>query len=108
MSEQMPEAGLSECSTLLGASTSTARDLVTLRRIVALCNEGKRVSFEEDWGENTLTIFVDGAHSHVGSPGGTEEQLMRELHDLLCGGRGLSWSEPPNAEINPRSCQGEN
>ena len=77
---------------------SAALDI--LREITRLCNEGRRVGFESDWGGNTLTIMIDTGHSHVGVPDGSEETLLTNLHSLLCKGSGLSWFVPPNAEVS--------
>ncbi len=64
-----------------------------LRQILKLANEGHTVSFEEDWGDNTITIFIDDKHSHCGVPDEnfTFEQLVYQLHELLVNGRGLSF-----------------
>lgn len=70
--------------------------------IVNQCNEehmdakgtkGPLISFGPDWGGNSLTVYKNGSHSHVGnvSDDGTFEQLIDQLHDLLIAGRGLSW-----------------
>lgn len=48
--------------------------------------------FEPDaWGENTLTVWKNGSHTHVGVPDGSFEQLVDSLHNLLVNGNGLSW-----------------
>jgi len=65
-----------------------------LRAIRDRCNAGSTVSFEEDWGNNTLTVNVDGSHTHVGIPGkedGSFDQLVDNLYNVLHGGPGLSW-----------------
>ena len=61
------------------------------QKIVDICNEGKVLSFEGDWGGNTLTISIDKAHTHVGVPDGDLQTLIRHLHGLLCLNYGLSW-----------------
>jgi hypothetical protein len=50
-----------------------------LTSIVAICQEGHRVSFEEDLEGNTLTLSVDDAHTHVGHP----DASLMELGDSL-------------------------
>lgn len=54
-----------------------------VERIRDLCNEGKRVSFVQDWGGNTLTLFVDNWHTHVGTPDGSFGEMARGLKDSL-------------------------
>lgn len=50
-----------------------------------------RVGFAPDWGGNSLTIlYADGSHTHVGDTDDTDDQLVEQLHALLCEGRGLS------------------
>lgn len=70
-----------------------------IRKVVELANKGKHIAFKEDWGGNSLTIFINGAHTHVGGID-TEEheasfgQLAEELYNSLHGGPGLSWYDP--------------
>lgn len=63
-----------------------------VRKIVELCNEGKPVGFEEDFGGNTLTIFVEKMHTHVGVPDGDFDLLVDNLYNSMHGGPGLSWA----------------
>lgn len=82
-------------------SEETKRKAVEiLGYIVKQCNDdiGKSrkeqlISFGADWGGNSLTVFQNGRHSHVGSVSddATFEQLIDQLHDLLLKGHGLSW-----------------
>ena len=60
-------------------------------KIVNIVNEGKRFVVTQDFGDNTLTIEIDGKHTHCGSPGGTFEQLIDSLDDTLNKQKGLSW-----------------
>lgn len=63
-----------------------------LRLIVELANTKGHVTLEEDFGGNTLTIIVNEmGHTHVGSPGGSFEDLVDGLYNSLSGGPGLSW-----------------
>jgi len=65
-----------------------------LRAIRDRCNEGSIITFEKDWGDNTLTINIDKSHTHVGIPGkddGSLDQLVDNLYNVLYGGPGLSW-----------------
>jgi len=64
-----------------------------IETIVKLCNDGKRVSFSEDTGGNTLTVSINARHSHVGTHECTTQELLDQLHGLLVEGRGLSWHD---------------
>jgi len=55
-----------------------------------ICNKEGRITFEEDWGDNSLTISFHGGHTHAGFPGGSEENLIDSLHDMFVENRGLS------------------
>lgn len=61
-------------------------------KIVELCNAGKTIGFGADMGENTLTIEMDGKHSHIGVPQGSIEFLIKNLYELLVEGKGLTWA----------------
>jgi len=63
-----------------------------LRRILELVNEGHTVSFEADWGGNTITLFIDDKHTHCGVPDGSFDDLIKSLYELLVEGRGLSFA----------------
>ena len=68
-----------------------------LKRVLELVNEteGRRVTFEADcWGGNTLTVYVDDAHSHTGVPDGTWEQLADNLYRMFCTGGALGFCGP--------------
>jgi len=75
--------------------TTPVENRVSLRavfeKIVNIVNEGKRFVVTQDFGDNTLTIEIDGKHTHCGSPGGTFEQLIDSLDDTLNKQKGLSW-----------------
>lgn len=62
-----------------------------LRAILELTEQGRAVAFTEDWGGNTLTIHIDDAHSHVGVPDGSFDDLLESLYQLLVKGCGLSF-----------------
>lgn len=62
-----------------------------IRQILALVNRGSVVSFEEDWGDNTITVVMDHVHSHCGVPDGDFATLVSSLYELLVNGRGLSF-----------------
>lgn len=63
-----------------------------IEKITELCNEGKPVGFESDFGDNTLTILVDHSHTHVGVPDGNFDTMVDHLYDSLHSGPGLSWA----------------
>ena len=51
------------------------------------------IGFDPDvWGDNTWTIWAGDSHTHVGIPDGSFEDLVNNLHSLLCKGQGLSWA----------------
>jgi len=62
-----------------------------LQKILELVNQGHRVSFEEDWGGNSITVFIDNRHSHCGLNDGSFDELVKSLHDLFVKGKGLSF-----------------
>jgi len=77
-----------------------------IRRIVELANAGKPVTFEEDWGGNSLTINVGSGHTHVGYDDAPFDLLVDNLYNTLHGGPGLSWAGPgPDDEANPNPGQ---
>ena len=67
-----------------------------MRKILELANERGQVSFERDFGGNTLTILLSHidrmtnetkgvSHTHVGVPSGTFEVLVDNLYnDKIC------------------------
>lgn len=70
--------------------------------IVRRCNErrdrGIAVGFAPDWGGNSLTVFMDDSHTHVGGVGSSDdvsfEDLIERLHERLLDGKGLSLAIP--------------
>ena len=80
--------------------TIEEKAVAILKRIHAICNEDnpkdpdrtKLVTFEQDWDGYSLTICIDGAHTHVGYPGCDDfGVLVDNLYNTLHGGPGLSW-----------------
>jgi hypothetical protein len=63
-----------------------------LRKILDLVNTEHTVSFEEDLGGNTITIYLDDMHTHCGVPNGDFDTLIKNLYELLINNRGLSWA----------------
>lgn len=63
-----------------------------IEKIVQLVNRGHIIRFEEDWGGNTLTLYIDDKHTHRGVPDGNFETLVESLHDILVKGRGLTFA----------------
>ena len=69
-----------------------------LKKVLEIVNEDnveKTVMFSSDWGGNSMTITIDGAHTHVElpEPDGTWELLVENLYNTLHGGPGLSWAK---------------
>ena len=77
--------------------------LEVIREITRRANDGKKIVIESDWGGNTLTIWDETAHTHVGVPDGSEEILIRDLHSILCKNSGLSWHNKALAPSGPNA-----
>lgn len=71
--------------------------------IVEQANSGKVVCLKDDWGGNSLTIYLaiqsdeDGKilptdHTHVGMDNHTLDQLIENFHSTVTGRGGLSWA----------------
>lgn len=75
-----------------------------LKKVLVLVNEDdnreRRVAFEADWGGNSLTVYVDDAHSHCGDPHDSWETLVNNLYGLLCQGQGLGFCSSEVAVSN--------
>jgi hypothetical protein len=63
-----------------------------IKKIIELANEGRVIRFEEDMGGNSLTIYIDELHTHVGCPESRFDVLLDNLYDSLTEGPGLSWA----------------
>ena len=81
MNKDQQLGSLSSCIEQVWESTPSEGDII--KAIISLANKGHRLSFEEDWGENSLTFYFDGRHTHLGRPKFPMEFLMRDLHYLL-------------------------
>ncbi len=53
--------------------------------IIKTCNDGEVVSFEADWGGNSLTVQVGAGHTHVGNDSAPLSIMVDELHGALTG-----------------------
>lgn len=77
--------------------TTAEKSEKILLKIVELCNENSDkqvvVGLGSDFGGNSLTIFVNNAHTHVGDSSGTWDSLVDSLYNSLHGGPGLSWAK---------------
>lgn len=71
--------------------TIAEKALSIFKHIQEICNGGKKVSFERDFGDNTLTVLIGDFHSHIGYPTCNFPQMIDNLYNLLDGGQGLSW-----------------
>lgn len=78
--------------------TTSEKAEAIIKKITEICNKGENVEFEEDFGGNTLTIYIkspDGSncrHTHMGVPNGSFDILVDNLYNTLHGGPGLSWA----------------
>lgn len=84
-------------------SKTTDKCEAILRKIVEVCNKDNKIAFERDLGDLTLTIFLNGSHTHVGIPDGSTDEnawniLVDHLYNCLHGGPGLSWHCPEEEE----------
>jgi len=79
------------CEKDLGIMTTPEKCQAILHKIVELINLGQRVTFEDDFGGNTLTVVVGAGHTHCGVPDGDFSLLVDNLYDSLHDGPGLSW-----------------
>jgi hypothetical protein len=71
--------------------TTDAKCRAIFEKIVESVNKGDTIAFEEDGGDNTLTVWCNSEHTHVGVMGESFETLVDNLYDLLVKNRGLSW-----------------
>jgi hypothetical protein len=62
-----------------------------LLKVFELANKGTNVTFEEDWGEGSITIYCGDRHTHCGFQGASEEKLIRNIYETLVMNRGLSF-----------------
>jgi len=64
-------------------------DNILLELIKDLSNSGAKITFEEDWGQNTLTISIEhekiSTHTHIGYPGCDFEDLTKGTVGALGG-----------------------
>jgi len=68
------------------------------KKIVEVCNSGFDVTFESDFGDNTLTIIIDDNHIHIGSPDGSFDTLMADLYNALHNNQESIW-DPVEPEV---------
>lgn len=53
-----------------------------------ILGKGKYITFEQDWDKNTLTVYTDEAHYHIGVIGNVDEdksinRLVDDLYSLF-------------------------
>lgn len=95
--------------------TTGEKAIAILRKILDKCNEGKEVSFKEDWGGYSATIYISDAnyssHTHFGSIcddyGQTIDEYVNQLYSTLHGGPGLSWSTDFGPDVKTKTCTNE-
>lgn len=94
-----------EMGQLLGQAADEIERLQKYEEIVkamaelAWADPEKRVAvgLADDWGKWSLTLLVNGGHTHIGLPagdGGDWEHTVEQLRNSLCGGPGLSFASP--------------
>lgn len=60
-----------------------------IQEIVNSVNQGHTVKFEEDWGGNSVTVYIDDRHTHCGLGEGSFDLLISDLYDLFVENQGL-------------------
>lgn len=67
-------------------------------KIFDLLKEGYSVTFEEDLGKGTITVYVGNRHTHCGYPEANNEELIKSIYETLVEGKGLSFCIPIDTE----------
>ena len=81
-------------------SNPKTRAYQILKAIVEHCNENPDgITLAQDWGGNSLTVLIDGSHTHVGNPDDHFNDLVNDLYRLFCQDTGLSLAAPVNTTI---------
>jgi len=81
-----------EATFLINKVRELGKSEAVIKKVVELANAAQPVTFEGDWGENTITLSIGKGHTHCGVPDGTFEGLVVSLYNSLHGGPGLSWA----------------
>lgn len=63
-----------------------------LQAILNLVNQGHTIRFVQDWGGNSVTLSIDGKHTHCGMFDEDFEKIIKDLHQTLVDNRGLSFA----------------
>jgi hypothetical protein len=77
------------------------KSISIIEKIVELANKGHTIRIERDLGGNTLTVYIDDLHTHVGVPEIMRDEedrhlfdiMVNNLYDVLVDNKGLSWSK---------------
>lgn len=55
-----------------------------VKQLLNLVNSGKKIHLERDFGDNTLTLIIEGqGHTHVGSPGCDFGYFVKSLKSVV-------------------------
>ncbi len=80
--------------------TEFSKERVIFKKVLKIVNEDSVISFVRDWGDNSLTINIDGSHTHCGDPKSSFENLIDDIYNVLIEKRGLTWSKQNEAKDN--------
>lgn len=70
------------------------------KKIVKLCNMGRVFTIKRSAGGNSLTIFLDDYHTHIGDTTTKNiDVVINGLYNSLCKNNALSWAGGENPEI---------
>ena len=67
-----------------------------VNKIIDLCDYDEKgneqsVKFQTDFGNQSITVFINDIHSHIGAPECSRNELIKLLYTLLCKNTKLSW-----------------
>lgn len=73
---------------------------IIIQRLLEICNKHAMldptapvIQIGPDWGGNALTFYIGEDHLHFGMQGGTFEQMIDSMYNVLSS-TGASWMEP--------------
>jgi len=96
-----------EATFLINKVRELGKSEAIVQKMVELANDDRPVTFEQDFGGNTVTLYVGQNHTHCGVPDGAFELLVQNLYNSLHGGPGLSWANTGRPEIPATGVQDE-
>lgn len=67
-----------------------------LLKVFELINKDINITFEEDMGDGTITIYYGNRHTHCGFPEATNDELIKSIYETIVLKKGLSFDIPIN------------